>query len=115
MAIWTARKLSIFRVKAPVARRPPHRPGREDFPHPVPRLPVISDDKPVRRHTDWRIAVATLMTILMSPTHFTADSVSWCAISKYLPTFFYSSRYTLFHLQYSGSLELSLPHLTGMR
>jgi hypothetical protein len=27
-----------FRVKAPVARRPPHRPGREDFPHPVPRF-----------------------------------------------------------------------------
>ena len=26
-----------FRVKAPVARRPPHRSGREDLPHPVPR------------------------------------------------------------------------------
>src|SRR5882724_2082564 len=26
-----------FRVKAPVARRPPHRSGREGFPHPVPR------------------------------------------------------------------------------
>jgi hypothetical protein len=26
-----------FRVKAPVAQRPPHRSGREDFPHPVPR------------------------------------------------------------------------------
>jgi len=27
-----------FRVKAPVTRRPPHRPVREDFPHTVPRL-----------------------------------------------------------------------------
>jgi hypothetical protein len=26
-----------FRVKAPVTRRPPHRSGREGFPHPVPR------------------------------------------------------------------------------
>src|SRR6266699_2019368 len=25
-----------FRVKAPVTRRPPHRSGREGFPHPVP-------------------------------------------------------------------------------
>ena len=25
-----------FRVKAPVTRRPPHRPVREDFPHTVP-------------------------------------------------------------------------------
>ena len=39
----TACKLSSFRVKAPVARRPPHRPGREDFPHPVPRSSIISD------------------------------------------------------------------------
>ena len=39
----TPRKLSIFRVKAPVARRPPHRSGREDFPHPVPRSSNISD------------------------------------------------------------------------
>jgi hypothetical protein len=29
---------SAFRVKAPVTRRPPHRPGLEDFPHPVPRF-----------------------------------------------------------------------------
>jgi len=27
-----------FQVEAPVARRSPHRPGREDFPHPVPRF-----------------------------------------------------------------------------
>jgi len=27
-----------FQVKAPVTRRPPHRPGLEDFPHPVPRF-----------------------------------------------------------------------------
>jgi hypothetical protein len=27
-----------FRVEAPVARRSPHRPGLEDFPHPVPRF-----------------------------------------------------------------------------
>ena len=40
---WTTRALSDFRVKAPVARRPPHRPGREDFPHPVPRSSIISD------------------------------------------------------------------------
>jgi len=29
---------SIFQVEAPVTRRSPHRPGREDFPHPVPRF-----------------------------------------------------------------------------
>jgi len=28
-----------FQVEAPVTRRSPHRPGREDFPHPVPRSP----------------------------------------------------------------------------
>ncbi len=27
----------VFRVKASVTRRPPHRPGREGFPHPVPQ------------------------------------------------------------------------------
>ncbi len=27
-----------FRVEAPVTRRSPHRSGREDFPHPVPRF-----------------------------------------------------------------------------
>ena len=30
-------KAVSFRVKAPVTRRPPHRSGREGFPHPVPR------------------------------------------------------------------------------
>ena len=29
----------IFRVEAPVTRRSPHRPVREDFPHTVPRSP----------------------------------------------------------------------------
>ena len=38
----TARETSLFRVQAPVARRPPHRPGREDFLHPVPRSYNIS-------------------------------------------------------------------------
>jgi len=28
----------LFQVEAPVARRSPHRPGLEDFPHPVPRF-----------------------------------------------------------------------------
>lgn len=37
----TQRK-NYFRVKAPVARHPPHRSGREDFPHPVPQLSIIS-------------------------------------------------------------------------
>jgi hypothetical protein len=29
---------SLFQVKAPVTRRPPHRPVLEDFPHTVPRF-----------------------------------------------------------------------------
>jgi len=29
--------LGTIRVKAPVTWRPPHRSGREDFPHPVPQ------------------------------------------------------------------------------
>ena len=37
------RLLDSFQVKAPVARRPPHRPGLEDFPHPVPRFSDFSD------------------------------------------------------------------------
>jgi len=32
------RKADHFQVEAPVARRSPHRPGLEDFPHPVPRF-----------------------------------------------------------------------------
>jgi len=47
-----------LRVKAPVARRSPHRPGLEDFPHPVPRfLPFLPGKKPIRRHPDWRITL----------------------------------------------------------
>jgi hypothetical protein len=33
--LWHA---SVFQVEAPVTRRSPHRPGLEDFPHPVPRF-----------------------------------------------------------------------------
>jgi len=45
-----------FRVKAPVTRRPPHRPGREGFPHPVPRWPeTFVPGQPNRRHPIWRI------------------------------------------------------------
>ena len=47
-----------FRVKAPVARRPPHRSRREDFPHPVPRFrPFLPGRQPIRRHPDWRITL----------------------------------------------------------
>ena len=47
-----------FRVKAPVTRRPLHRPGGEDFPHPVPRFrPFLPSPQPIRRHPDWRITL----------------------------------------------------------
>ena len=47
-----------FRVKAPVARRPPHRPVLEDFPHTVPRFRLFSPSRqPIRRHPDWRITL----------------------------------------------------------
>ena len=44
-----------FRVKASVTRRPPHRSGREDFPHPVPRFrSFLPNRQPAKRHPDWR-------------------------------------------------------------
>jgi len=47
-----------FRVKAPVTRCPPHSPGREDFPHPVPRFRLfLPSHQPIRRHPDWRITM----------------------------------------------------------
>ena len=46
--------------------------------------------------------------------HFTVDKFRRFAISTYLPSSLYRSRYTLLHLPYSGSLELSLPHLLGL-
>ena len=50
-----------FRVKAPVTRRPPHRSGREGFPHPVPQSPQASaNGEPNRRHPVWRITLLSL-------------------------------------------------------
>src|SRR5437870_9487691 len=50
-----------FRVKAPVARRPPHRSGREGFPHPVPREPKAAvNGEPNRRLPVWRITLLSL-------------------------------------------------------
>ncbi len=50
-----------FRVKAPVTRRPPHRSGREGFPHPVPRSPkAFAIGEPNRRHPVWRITLLSL-------------------------------------------------------
>src|SRR4029453_17616823 len=50
-----------FRVKAPVTRRPPHRAGREGFPHPVPREPeAAANGEPRRRHPAWRITWLSL-------------------------------------------------------
>jgi len=49
---------SQFRVKAPVTRRPPHRPVREVFPHTVPRFKLfLPSCQPIRRHPDWRITL----------------------------------------------------------
>jgi hypothetical protein len=36
--------LTSLRVEAPVFRRSPHSPGREGFPHPVPRFQPFSPD-----------------------------------------------------------------------
>jgi len=41
------------RVKAAVARRFPHRPGREDFPHPVPRFSFISETETHQATPRW--------------------------------------------------------------
>ena len=50
-----------FRVKAPVTRRPPHRSGREGFPHPVPREPpACAHGEPNRRHPVWRLTLLAL-------------------------------------------------------
>jgi hypothetical protein len=50
------RRRRWFRVKAPVTRRPPHRSGREGFPHPVPREPAACvTGSPHRRHPVWRL------------------------------------------------------------
>ena len=60
-----------FRVKAPVTRRPPHSPVREDFPHTVLRFRLFLPSlQPIRRHPDGRVtvlpkvAIATLHTLL---------------------------------------------------
>ena len=47
-----------FQVEAPVTRRSPHRPVREDFPHTVPRLrSFLPDHRPDRRHPVRRITL----------------------------------------------------------
>ena len=52
----------LFRVKAPVARRPPHRSVREDFPHTVLRFKLfLPSYQPIRRHPDWRITLLPCM------------------------------------------------------
>jgi hypothetical protein len=50
-----------FRVKAPVTRRPPHRPGRADVPPPVPRKPTAcAQGEPNWRHPVWRLTLLAL-------------------------------------------------------
>ena len=54
---------TTFQVEAPVTRRSPHRPGLEDFPHPVPRFrPFLPGRQPIKRHPDWRITLLPCMS-----------------------------------------------------
>src|SRR4029453_15078396 len=56
-------------------RRPPHRPGRAQLTHPVPRSPpACASGEPHRRHPVWRITVLTLA--LLGPA-VQCSGVSW--------------------------------------
>ena len=74
-----------FRVKAPVTRRPPHRPGRAQFTPPVPRSPpACASGAPNRRHPVWRITVLTLA--LKGPAgQFSGVSWIWLVSPASLP------------------------------
>lgn len=93
-----------FQVEAPVARRSPHRPGLEDFPHPVPRFRFFyqtinhSGDTP----SGARLCCPSVsQSVEVSLTRF--------VISKYLPSFPSIERRTRLHLPYSGSLGPHFP------
>jgi hypothetical protein len=67
-----------FRVKAPVTRRPPHRSGREGFPHPVPRSPAACvTGEPHRRHPVWRLPVLSLARLESVVPVAPCSGVAW--------------------------------------
>ena len=56
-----------FQVEAPVTRRSPHRPGLEDFPHPVPRSPKALRQRLTQQATPrWARNYASHFTLLIA-------------------------------------------------
>ena len=91
--------LRYIRVEAPVTRRSPLSPVREDFPHTVPqntqalRLCITRQVSPYLAHN-----IAALLLL-----QFSEVTLTWIAVPVYHPSFPSKKRYAWFLLPYSGS------------